>query len=167
MDTPISSHYIGKIEQKFENSTFVRVDSDTVEKLIKKDEEQPSKLTEKQQDKIKPVIEDVVSKDKFTVIFESMSEKDNPITITQPEFTRRMKDMSALGGGMMAMGQMPEMYNLVVNSNHPLVSKILDEKDGKKQKRIAKQAIDLALLSQNMLKGEELTKFIKRSLMFI
>ena len=90
--------------------------------------------------------------------------KDQPITITQPEFSRRMKDMNQIGGGMMGMGQMPEILNLVVNSNHPLIGKILKEKSKEKQQELAKQATDLALLSQNMLKGEELTKFIKRSL---
>jgi len=168
MDSPLSAHYIGKLEQKLENSTFARVDADTIEKLIDKDEKQSSKLSEKDQDKIKPVIEDVRPNESFNVVFESMSEKDQPITVTQPEFSRRMKDMNQIGGGgMMGMGQMPDMFSLVVNSNHPLISKILKEKDKKKQKSLAKQATDLALLSQNMLKGEELTKFVNRSLELI
>jgi molecular chaperone HtpG len=164
-DTPLSGHFVGKLEQKLENASFVRVDADTIDKLIDKDEEQVSKLSNKEQEKIKPVIEKVLPQEKFTVVFESMSEKDQPITITQPEFSRRMKDMSQIGGGsMMGMGQMPEILNLVVNSNHPLIGKILKEKNTDKQQKLAKQATDLALLSQNMLKGEELTKFIKRSL---
>ena len=151
-----------------ENSSFVRVDADTIDKLIDKDEKQTSKLSDKDQDKIKPVIEGVVPEGKFTVVFENMSEKDQPITITQPEFSRRMKDMNQIGGGgMMGMSGMPDMYNMVVNSNHPLIGKILKEKNANKQKDIAKQAADLALLSQNMLKGEELTKFINRSLELI
>jgi len=163
-ETPLSGHFVGKLEQNIENASFVRVDSDTIDKLIDKDDVQTSKLSDKEQEKIKPVIENVLPKEKFTVVFESMSEKDQPITITQPEFSRRMKDMSQIGGGMMGMGQMPEILNLVVNSNHPLISKILKEKSKDKQSDLAKQATDLALLSQNMLKGEELTKFIKRSL---
>ena len=164
-ETPLSGHFVGKLEQNMENASFVRVDADTIDKLIDKEDTQSSKLSDKEQDKIKPVIEKVLPKEKFTVVFESMSEKDQPITITQPEFSRRMKDMSQIGGGgMMGMGQMPEILNLVVNSNHPLIGKILKEKSKEKQSSLAKQATDLALLSQNMLKGEELTKFIKRSL---
>jgi molecular chaperone HtpG len=167
-DSPLTAHLVGKLEQKIENSSFVRVDADTIEKLIDKDEKQSSKLSDKEQEKIKPVIEGVVPGGKFTVVFESMSEKDQPITITQPEFSRRMKDMSQIGGGgMMGMSGMPDMYNLVVNANHPLIGKILNEKNSGKQKEIAKQAADLALLSQNMLKGEDLTKFINRSLELI
>jgi len=168
MDTPLSSHLVGKLEQEDSKYSFTRVDGDTIDQLIKKDEEIPSKLTEDDEKALKPVIEEVLPKEKFTVNFVSMSEKDQPMTITQAEFMRRMKDMSAVGGGgMMGMGNMPEMYNLAVNANHPLISKILSEKDGNKQKDMAKQAADLALLSQNLLKGEELSKFIKRSVELI
>ncbi|MDP2385318.1 MAG: molecular chaperone HtpG [Bacteroidota bacterium] len=168
MEGPLASHYINHLESKLENTAFVRVDADTVDKLIKKDEEQISKLNEEEKKTLQPVIESVVPKEKFTVVFESMSEKDNPMLITQPEFMRRMKDMSAMGGGGMNFyGAMPDMYQLVVNSNHPLVSKILAEKDAEKQKQLAKQTADLALLSQGLLKGEELTKFIKRSVEMI
>lgn len=164
LDSPIDSHFINFLEQKLENSSFVRVDADSIDKLVKKDEEQPSKLTEEQQNSLKPIIEDVIPKEKFSVVFESLSEKDAPMLITRPEFMRRMKDMSQLGGGNSWMGAMPEMSNLVVNSNHPLISKILSEGDADKQKKLAKQAVDLALLSQGMLKGEELTRFIRRSI---
>jgi molecular chaperone HtpG len=118
---------------------------------------------------LKPVIEEVVNKDTFTVNFVSLSETDSPMTVTQAEFMRRMKDMSAMGGGggMMGMGNMPDMFNLSVNSNHPLISKMLAEKDEAKRKDMAKQAADLALLSKNLLKGEELSKFIKRSVSLI
>lgn len=169
MDTPLSGHFMQKLEMKNDKMTFSRVDADTIDKLIEKDEKIPSKLSEKDEEKLKPVFEEVVPKDKFTVQFESMGETENPITITQPEFMRRMKDMNKMGGGGMGMmmGEMPDMFNLVVNSNHPLVSKILNEKDEKKQKSLAKQASDLAMLSQSMLKGEELTKFIKRSIELI
>lgn len=168
LDTAIDSHFVNFLETKLENASFVRVDADTIDRLIKKEEAQPSKLTEQQQNALKPIVEKVVPKEKFTVVFESLSEKDSPILVTQPEFMRRMKDMSALGGGGMGfMGAAPEMYNLVVNSNHPLISKIAAEADASKQEQLTKQATDLALLSQNLLKGEELTKFIKRSVEMI
>ncbi|MBL7888857.1 MAG: molecular chaperone HtpG [Bacteroidia bacterium] len=167
-DSPIDSHFINQLESKLENTSFVRVDADTIDKLIKKDEAQSSKLSEDEQKKLQPVVESVVPKEKFTVAFESLSEKDSPMLITKPEFMRRMKDMSALGGGGMNFyGSMPDMHNLVVNSNHPLISKILNEKDEAKQKQLTKQAADLAMLSQGLLKGEELTKFIKRSVELI
>ncbi len=167
-DSPIDSHYINQLESKLENTSFVRVDADTIDKLIKKDEVQPSKLSEEEQNQLKPVVESVVPKEKFTVAFESLSEKDAPMLITKPEFMRRMKDMSALGGGGMSMyGSLPDMFNLVVNSNHPLISKILNEKNNDKQKELTKQAADLAMLSQGLLKGEDLTKFIKRSVELI
>ena len=162
-DSPIDSHYINQLEQKLENTSFVRVDADVIDKLIKKEETQISKLSEEEQNTLKPIVEETVPKERFTVVFESLSEKDAPMLITKPEFMRRMKDMSAMGGGMAFYGSMPEMHNLVVNSNHPLISKILNEKDLDKKKRLTKQTADLAMLSQGLLKGEELTKFIKRS----
>ena len=165
MDSPIDAHYINSLEQKLKDTSFTRVDGDTVDKLIKKEEAQPSKLTEDQKKILQPIIEAGINKEKFTVALESLSEKDQPVIVTQSEFMRRMKDMSAMGGGggMSFMGTMPETYNLVVNTNHPIISKILQEGNADKQKQLAKQTTDLALLSQNLLKGEELTKFIKRS----
>lgn len=168
LDSPLTAHLVGRLEQQIEKSTFARIDADTIDKLINKDENIPSKLSDEEKDKLKPVIEEVVDKEKFTVQFESMNETDQPMTIVQPEFMRRMKDMQAVGGGGMAMfGNMPDSYNLVVNVNHPIVSKMLNEADADKQKQIAKQTADLALLSQNMLRGEELTNFIKRSIELI
>ncbi len=168
LDGPFDAHFINHLESKLKDTTFVRVDADTIDRLIKKDEVQPSKLSEEEQNSLKPVIESIVPKEKFTVCIESLSEKDSPVMVTRPEFMRRMKDMSALGGGGMGFyGNLPEMYNLVVNSNHPLIGKIIGEKDSGKQKQLAKQACDLALLSQGLLKGEELTNFIKRSIELI
>lgn len=167
MDTPLSAHLVGKLEQQ-EEVSFSRVDGDTVEELIKKDEEIPTKLNEEDEKKLKPVIESVLPDNSFTVNFVSLSEKAAPMTVTQAEFMRRMKDMSAVGGGgMMGMGNMPDAYDFKVNANHPLISKILGEKDENKQKEMAKQAADLALLSQNLLKGESLNNFIQRSIKLI
>lgn len=164
MDGVLDSHFINTIEQKFEKTSFTRVDADTIDKLIKKsDEESPSKLEDKEKDALKPVFEKAVDKSKFTVVFDNMGESDLPVMITQPEFMRRMKDMSALGGGMSGLGAMPEMYNLVINTNHNLIFKMTQDDDEASRENTAKQLTDLALLSQNLLKGEDLTKFIKRS----
>lgn len=165
MDGVLDNHFINTLEQKFENSSFVRVDSNVPDKLINKEEAMPSKLTEDEQKAIQPVFEEVAGKEQYHVVFESMSESSMPVQITRPEFMRRMKDMSMLGGGGMSyMGSLPDSFNLVVNSNHPLISKIHSEKNADEQKKMAKQLIDIAKLSQNLLKGEELTGFIKRSL---
>ncbi|MFZ9956519.1 MAG: molecular chaperone HtpG [Flavobacteriales bacterium] len=164
MDSPLSSHLLNKLEQQNANVTFKRIDADTLDKLIAKEEAQVSKLSKEDEEKLKPVITSQVETGKFTVVFESLSEKEKPMLITQSEFMRRMKEMQATGGGGMSMfGSMPENYNLVVNSNHPLISKILEEKDESVQKTLAKQAADLALLSQGLLKGKDLTEFINRS----
>jgi molecular chaperone HtpG len=164
MDGVLDNHYINTLEQKFENSSFVRVDSNVTDKLINKEEPMPSKLNEEEQKSIKPLFEEAAGKEKYTVIFESMSESSMPVQITRPEFMRRMKDMSMLGGGMSYMGNLPDSFNLVVNSNHPLIGKLHEEKDEETRKNMAKQLIDIAKLSQNLLKGEDLTSFIKRSI---
>jgi len=160
-DSPLTPHYIAKLEQKLENVTFVRVDSDTIDNLIKKDIEIPSKLSDEEKETLKPIFESVIAKDKFTVQMETMSETDAPVVITQPEFMRRMQEQQRMGGGGM-MGAFPEMFNFVVNVNHPVVGAIL-AKEGDDKKESAKQLADLALLSQGMLKGEKLTQFITRS----
>ena len=162
LDGPIVSHLIQKLETEKENISFVRVDADAIDKLIKKDEEIPSVLSEADEKSLKETIESVLPKEQYSVQFESLSPSSSPFTITRSEFMRRMKEMSASGGGgMFGMNNMPEMYNLVVNGNHPLVSKVLGEKDADLQKAMLKEATDLAKLSQGLLKGEELTLFIK------
>ncbi len=163
-DGVIDPHFINHLEPKLDNVSFVRVDADTIDKLIKKDEPMPSKLSEKEQEELKAAVEAIVPKENFAVNLENLSETDPPMLVTRPEFMRRMKDMSAIGGGGMNMfGNFPDMHNLVVNANHPLVTKVLAEKDETKKNALLKQATDLALLAQGLLKGEELTKFIKRS----
>lgn len=164
LDSPIVSHLIQKLESEKENVSFLRVDGDHIDNLIKKDEEVISKLNDEEKESLKTVLEEIVPKTKFSVQLEAMDSNASPFIITQPEFMRRMKEMSQTGGGgMFGMGNMPEMYNLIVNTNHELVSEILNTKTQKKQERLINQALDLARLSQNLLKGEELTAFIKRS----
>ena len=162
LDSPIVSHLIQKLETTKEKISFARVDSDAIENLIKKDEENISKLNEKDQEKLKLDIEKVVPKEKYTIQLQAMDSEASPFIITQPEFMRRMKDMQNTGGNSM-FGNMPEMYNLIVNTNNKLISDILNTKTKNKKERLIKQSLDLAKLSQNLLKGEDLTKFIKRS----
>ncbi|OEJ98929.1 molecular chaperone HtpG [Flavivirga aquatica] len=164
LDSPIISHLIQKLESSKENITFARVDGDHVNNLIKKDETTISKLNEDQTKALDELLKDVIPSDKFTVQLESMESDASPFIITQPEFMRRMKEMQATGGGGMNMfGNMPEMYNLVVNTNSELVGKILDTETKDAQASLITQSLDLARLSQGLLKGEELTNFIKRS----
>lgn len=161
LNGPLAPHWISKLESQFENLSFARVDADTLDKLIKKDEEIPSKLSEKDESSLKEVLEAIVSKDKFTVQFESMSETEGPILITQPEFIRRMMEQQKTGGGGF-YGAFPEMHNLVVNANHPKVES-LTSLDKEEQTTKFKQLTDLALLSHGMLKGEALNAFIERN----
>jgi len=165
LDSPIVSHFIQKLEGSKEKIQFVRVDADHIDNLIKKDEDKISKLSDTEKEELKPIIEEVIPKETYTVQLESMDSNANPFIITQPEFMRRMKEMQASGGGggMMGMGNFPDMYNLVVNTNNDLVGEILKTKTKKKQERLIQQAFDLAKLSQGLLQGEELTNFIKRS----
>lgn len=164
LDSPIVSHLIQKLEADNDNLTFARVDADHIDKLIKKDEEQISKLSDEEKEKLKTVLEEIVPKTTYSVQLEAMDSNAAPFIITQPEFMRRMKEMSQSGGGgMFGMGNFPEMYNLVVNTNHQLTGSILNTDDKTHQAALVKQALDLAKLSQNLLKGEELTAFVKRS----
>ena len=162
LDSPIISHLIQKLESNEKNISFSRVDSDTLENLIKKDEKSISKLDDKQKDKLKGYLEEIIPKEKFTLQLEALDSDTIPFMITQPEFMRRMKDMQATGGGGM-FGNMPEIYNVIVNTNSNLISNILSIKTKNKRERLIKQSMDLAKLSQNLLKGEDLTDFIKRS----
>ena len=163
LDSPIVGHLLQKLETSEENISFARVDADQLDKLISKVDTAPSKLSEEKQNKLKSLVEDLVPQTTYTVQLEPMDSQAMPFMITQPEFMRRMKEMQQTGGGGMFGGNMPEMYNLIVNINHPLVNQILETKTKKKQDRLIKQAVDLARLSQNLLKGEELTSFINRS----
>ena len=162
LDSPIIPHLIQKLESKKEKVKFSRVDSDTLENLIKKDDQVVSKLSDEEKDKLKPMIENAVSDDKYTVQLESLDSKSLPFMLAQPEFMRRMKEMQQSGGG--GMGHMPEMYSLIVNTNHELVTKILTTRTEKKRNSLIKQSVDLAKLSQNVLTGKDLTEFINRSI---
>ncbi|MCH7513409.1 MAG: molecular chaperone HtpG [Bacteroidetes bacterium] len=164
MDIVIDSHFINHLEQKLEKTMLKRVDADTIDKLIDKDDKMESVLSKDEQEKIKAIFEKAVDNKSMIIQVESLSPDEMPVTITMSEFMRRMKDMAATGGGMPMMGSMPDQYNVAVNGNHAIISKILksDNEDGKQ--KLAKQAFDLAMLSQNMLSGAELTDFIKRSI---
>ena len=164
LDSPIISHLIQKLESDNKEVTFVRVDSDHIDNLIKKDENAISKLSDEEKESLKTVLETIVPKQTYSVQLEALDSNASPFIITQPEFLRRMKEMSQSGGGgMFGMGNMPEMYNLVVNTNSELATNILNTEDKSHQEHLVKQALDLAKLSQNLLKGEALTAFVKRS----
>lgn len=164
LDSPIVGHLLQKLETSKENLSFTRVDADQIDNLIKKEDSNISKLSDEEKDQLKGEIEKVTGDRGFTVQMEAMDSNAQPFIITEPEFMRRMKEMQRTGGGgMFGMGNMPEMYNLVVNVNHPLVGEILNTKTDKKRERLINQSVDLARLSKGLLKGEELTKFIARS----
>ena len=168
MDSPLESHFINLLEQKIEKSRFVRVDSDTVEKLIPHDDNIPEKLSKEEKEKLQPIIEGEIDKQKFTVQLESLESNDAPMQVTQSEFMRRYREMAQTsGGGMGFYGELPESYNLVVNINHPLISRVLNETDSEKQKELVHQLTDLALLGNGLLKGEALSRFLKRSVEMI
>ncbi len=164
LDSPIVPHLIQKLEASKENVSFARVDADHINNLIKKDEPKISKLNDSDKETLKKEIEESINDTKFTVQLEDLDSTDAPFTLTQPEFFRRMKDMQATGGGgMFAMGGFPEMYNLVVNANSDFAGELLKKDNDDEKKAMINQALDLAKLSQNLLKGKELTDFIKRS----
>ncbi|SDQ79153.1 molecular chaperone HtpG [Chryseobacterium soldanellicola] len=164
LDSPVIAHVIQKLETSKDKVSFVRVDADHVNNLIKKDEPIISKLNEAEKESLKKNVEETINDKKFTVQLEDLDSTDAPFTITQPEFMRRMKDMQATGGGgMFGMGGFPEMYNLVVNSNSEFANQILKTENAEEKEGLIKYALDLAKLSQNLLKGKDLTDFIQRS----
>jgi molecular chaperone HtpG len=165
LDSPIISHLIQKMETSQEKISFARVDGDHIDNLIKKDEEAISKLSDQEKETLKTFLTQTIPAEKFSVQLEAMDSKSNPFIITEPEFMRRMKEMqqNGGGGGMFGMGNMPDMYNLIVNTNHELVTEILNTKTTKKKERLVNQALDLAKLSKGLLKGEDMTAFINRS----
>ena len=164
LDSPIVSHLIQKLETSKENIQFARVDSDHIDNLINKDKNKISKLNEDQKKELEEIVKNIINDEKFVIKLESMDSKENPFIITNPEFMRRMKEMQQSGGGgMFGAGNMPEMFNLVINTNSDLISQIVNTKTKKKQERLINQSLDLAKLSHGLLKGEELTNFINRS----
>jgi molecular chaperone HtpG len=166
---PLISHLISRLESENSDIQFTRVDGDIIDKLIEKEENTISKLSDKEKEKLQKIIEENVDKEKFTVQIQNMSANDLPVVITQSEFMRRMKEQQQLSGngGMQMFGSLPETYNLAINSNHNLIGKIIAEKTSKKRVSLINQLLDLALLSQGILKGENLTKFINRSVEMI
>ena len=167
MNTPLDNHFINQLEQKLEKTQIKRVDSGTIDTLIKKDDAIPSIVTEEQTTTVKSVFEKTIQKPGMSVMMESLSPNDFPVTVTMDEFMRRMKDMAQMGGGMGFYGAMPDNYKVTVNGNHPLINRIAQTENEEEQTRMAKQAFDLALLSQGMLNGPELTEFVKRSVEMI
>ena len=167
LDGPLASHLISKIESSNSNVQFSRVDADTIEKLIEKEDKTPSILNEEEEKSLKEIVEKKLDDKKFNVQVESLSSNDAPFIITQSEFMRRMKEQQQLSGGMNVFGELPESYNLAVNSNHPISSTLLNESDENVQAELIKQVLDLALLSQGLLKGKDLTEFIARSVSII
>ncbi len=163
MDGPIDSHFVNFLEQKLEKTQLKRVDSDAINKLIDKDENIESVLTKEQEEKVKGVFEAAINNANMKVSIASLSPEEMPVTITMSEFMRRMKDMSKMGGGYAMMGNMPDQFEVTVNGNSAIIDKILKAKKAEKKSQLAKQAYDLAMLSQNMLTGADLTNFIKRS----
>jgi molecular chaperone HtpG len=166
MNSPIDSHFVNTLERKLDKTSLKRVDADVVDKLITKEEKIESVLTEDETKSVKEIFEKAISKPNMTVKVEALGPEELPVTVTMDEFMRRMKDMAVLGGGMSFYGAMPDNYNVCINSNHKLVSRILNA-SGDDQARLAKQAFDLAMLSQGMLTGADLTEFVNRSVSLI
>ncbi|WP_316770047.1 molecular chaperone HtpG [Pedobacter frigiditerrae] len=167
MNSPIDNHFVSSLEQKLEKTQLKRVDASVANQLIEKDELQESVLSEEQSTKVKEIFEKAIVKPNFSVEVVGLSPDDSPVTVTMDEFMRRMKDMAKMGGGMSFYGNMPDSYKVAINGNHKLVSKILASADEEEQSKFAKQAVDLALLSQGMLTGAELTAFVSRSVELI
>jgi molecular chaperone HtpG len=165
LDSPLTPHFVAQLEQKLDNVSFARVDSDAIENLIKKDEDIPSKLSDEEKEEVKKLFSDKLDQS-YQVEVASRSEKDKAVLITQAEFVRRMNEQQQLGGNSF-MGAMPDMYQLTVNANHPVVSKLMEAKTDAKKSKLTAQLLDLALLEKGMLKGEKLDEFINRSVELI
>ncbi|MDA0380136.1 MAG: molecular chaperone HtpG, partial [Bacteroidetes bacterium] len=164
LDSPIAPHLIQKLEAELKDVQFARVDADAIENLIKKEDAKISKLDESQRSELKILVEETVKSFGYSVQAEDLSSESLPFMLTEPEFMRRMKDMQQTGSsGIMGLGSMPDMYNLVVNTNHTLIGEILEAKTEKKRKRLVQQGVDLARLSKGILKGKDLADFISRS----
>jgi molecular chaperone HtpG len=164
LNSPIDSHFLSTLERQFSNVMLKRVDADVIGKLVDKEEKPESILTEDETKKLKEVFEKSINDKNHQVMIEPMATDDLPVVITLPEFIRRMKDMQKTGGGSMMFGDLPMNLTVTVNANHALIRKTLDETNAEKQAEIARQLYDLGLLSQGMLTGENLTRFVERSL---
>jgi len=167
MNSPIDNHFVSSLEQKLEKTSVKRVDSDVADKLIKKDDAPEHILTEEQSAKVKTIFDTAINRPAFKVELESLNPEELPVTVTMDEFMRRMKEMAAMGGGMGFYGNMPDNYKVVVNANHKLITRILQDEDEAVQSQLARQAFDLALLSQGLLTGADLTEFVNRSVNLI
>jgi molecular chaperone HtpG len=166
-DSPLDSHFVSMLEQKLENSTFARVDADSIDKLIAKSDVEKYEISEEEQKRLDSLFEEILPKEnKYRVSVENLGDTAQPVLITQTEFMRRYRDMAALGGGLNFYGELPETYNIVINAENPLIKRIMGEKGTEAftaDNVLLKQVTDLALLANNMLKGKELSEFIKRS----
>ena len=165
-DNVIDNHFMQHLEQKLGDVTFVRVDSDTTDNLVQKDEQTESVLSEKEEEKVKGIFEGILEDKKSSLSLKALSPDDQPVLITKPEFMRRMKEMQALQG--MQFGDFPDTFNIVINTNHPLIAtKLVNMRSQPKKEELAKHLYNLALLNQNMLKGADLTAFINKSVEFL
>lgn len=167
LDSPIDSHFINTLEQKLEKTSLKRVDADVADKLIKKDDGMANVLTEDQSKAVKEIFEKAIGNQAYTVEVEGLNPEELPVTITMEEFMRRMKDMAQTGGGMSFYGAMPDNYKVAINGNHKVIDRILNAETEEAKTNLAKQAFDLAKLSQGMLSGKDLTEFVKRSVEMI
>jgi molecular chaperone HtpG len=165
----LDNHFINSMEMKLEKTRWKRVDADIADKLVEKDEKSESVLSKDDEEKVKKIFEDAINDKNFTVQLEALAPDEIPVTLILPEFMRRMKDMQKMGGGSpyMMMGNLPDQFNAVINTNHPMITKIINTEDETRQKELAIQAYELGLLSQNLLTGNKLTSFIKRSVELI
>lgn len=165
LNNMLDNHFINQLEGKLEKTSFKRVDADTLNNLIEKDQTPESVLSKEDEDKVRNIFTDSISDAHVSVVTKALSPEEQPVLITKPEWMRRMKDMAAVsggGGGAFGFGNLPDQLNLVINTNHPLISKLLAA-EAEEQNRLTTQLYDLALLSQNLLRGQKLTEFIKRS----